>query len=342
MADELIEITGEKGMVFHHEKNVDIMNDIIDMSYYHKHTELTDHQTHVEVKNVSSKWIVIFSYYTDFEYLYKGGNANGAYYANFIKAGKKEGFEIPEIPNASKYDKIKGEEWYFNSKFDNATIPCYAYDLNSAYANILSNEIPDVRMDLGPGLIEEGQVGFNWIKGDIQVVFDKGKPATIRYKLIKSPWEKWAKSQYGRIVGFKKQGKKEEAKKIKASINIAIGCIKNHNFYLWKYIISASMRRMRSLIDENTIKINTDCIYSIVPRNDLDIGTGLGQFKADEKNGQIMKNKRARHIWGEETKMSGIVKPLQKTYDLDTETQIRQKDYILQGARLCQNPIIQK
>lgn len=326
---------------FYQSKDMDEMNGFISAGILQKHQNIETKNTHIEIRNNSSKWIMAFSFYNDIDFEYTTKNANGAYYTNFIKAGKKAGFEIPDTPNAKIYTPSGARPW-INQEMLMKWIPCYAYDLNSAYLSVLSKQIPDVRVDLGPGLVEEGEIGFSLVKGDIQTVFEKGKPAIIRHKLITSPWEKWAKSQYGRIVGAKRQGNKEEAKRLKESVVVAIGNIKNHNPFLWKFIIDSCMSFMLSLIDENTIKLNTDCIYSTVPRTDLDIGEGLGQFKEDKNNGELMFARGVHHEWGSEKKLSGVPTPLQDTYDVETGTQIRQPDYIMNGGQICQNIITRK
>lgn len=171
-------------------------------------------------------------------------------------------------------NKIAGIQ-KFNPKYNHKKTYCYQYDLNSAYLAQMYNKIPDTRTVKDYDReVEEGEIGF--IFDDELTLVDKpGLFAEIIFDLINSPegvkkyCERWF------------QRKKEKVNGAKHQIVDAIGYMQYKNPYMRSYIIHKCNYYIQNLLREDTILCNTDAIYSEVPR-DLEIGTGLGQWKYSE------------------------------------------------------------
>lgn len=176
--------------------------------------------------------------------------------------------------NGKFLNKIAGIQ-KFNPKYNHKKTYCYQYDLNSAYLAQMYYKIPDTRAVKDYDReITEGEIGF--IFDDELTLIDKpGLFAEIIFDLIDSPedvkkyCERWFQRKKDKVNGAKHQ------------IVDAIGYMQYKNPYMRSYIIHKCNYYIQSLLREDTILCNTDAIYSEVPR-DLEIGTGLGQWKYSE------------------------------------------------------------
>lgn len=176
--------------------------------------------------------------------------------------------------NGKFLNKIAGIQ-KFNPKYNHKKTYCYQYDLNSAYLAQMYYKIPDTRAVKDYDReINEGEIGF--IFDDELTLIDKpGLFAEIIFDLIDSPedvkkyCERWFQRKKDKVNGAKHQ------------IVDAIGYMQYKNPYMRSYIIHKCNYYIQSLLREDTILCNTDAIYSEVPR-DLEIGTGLGQWKYSE------------------------------------------------------------
>ena len=176
--------------------------------------------------------------------------------------------------NGKFLNKIAGIQ-KFNPKYNHKKTYCYQYDLNSAYLAQMYYKIPDTRAVKDYDReIKEGEIGF--IFDDELTLIDKpGLFAEIIFDLIDSPesikkyCERWFQRKKDKVNGAKHQ------------IVDAIGYMQYKNPYMRSYIIHKCNYYIQSLLREDTILCNTDAIYSEVPR-DLEIGTGLGQWKYSE------------------------------------------------------------
>ena len=176
--------------------------------------------------------------------------------------------------NGKFLNKIAGIQ-KFNPKYNHKKTYCYQYDLNSAYLAQMYCKIPDTRAVKDYDReIKEGEIGF--IFDDELTLIDKpGLFAEIIFDLIDSPedvkkyCERWFQRKKDKVNGAKHQ------------IVDAIGYMQYKNPYMRSYIIHKCNYYIQSLLREDTILCNTDAIYSEVPR-DLEIGTGLGQWKYSE------------------------------------------------------------
>jgi len=220
----------------------------------------------------------------------------GQAYAQLVKACSKNSWEILKdysqheltvknigMSNGKFLNKQAGLLWY-NPNFNNKKVYAYSYDINSAYLSCLMNKIPrtdyikDFDREVG-----ENEVGF--IFNEDLTLITRGY-ANIIFDLVDTPdcIKKFAKLWYGR----KKNPDDKYHKKAKTIINAAIGCLQYHNPYLRSYIVSSCNYFIESLIDEDTVICNTDCIVSIKPLN-LKVGNNIGEFSLDE--GYITINK---------------------------------------------------
>lgn len=307
------------------------MNELIKGSVP-KYTSIRNVDVYLELDNDKLKTKYIFSYYEDLEYNIKGGKVAGPAYRWFIQeyplSEQADSGGVPEY-------NVRGAEIWTNPKFDEQWVNCWAYDINSAYPAALLKPVPDVNNDLGPGTIEEGQVGFiiNEV-GDLEEL--KTGVASWRFNLIPSPWAtRYVPKKYSDLLKAKKEGDREKARKIKDQLNISIGVLRNHNAFLYTHILTECREAVYQYIDDNTISVNTDCIYSAVPRNDIPLGSEIGLFKELPENGHKIYFKGANYQWDTGKKsLRGVPVGLQDTYDLETGIQTKSPDYILVGDEI--------
>lgn len=258
--------------------------------------------------------------------------AIGAYYRWFIKE-----YPLNDTADNQKAYLVHGAMIWSNPKYDNKLTQCWAYDINSAYPAALLKPIPDVNNDLGAGFVEEGQLGFILDReGYLEEV--KSGLATWRFNIIPSPWAKdYVFKRYNKLLHYKEIGDSENASKIKEEFVCAIGCLRNHNAFLYTHILTVCRDTMHQYVDDNTMLVNTDCIYSAVERPDIPLGTDIGLFKTLPQNGTKIYLSGANYKWEsfpEEQSIRGIPKELQATYDLQTKTQLKRPDYVLEGDQI--------
>lgn len=279
----------------------------------------------------------VFSKYEELVPKFIKTKAIGAYYVNFMRSYrlaawaefKKEAFIV------------SGAIIESNPKFNKKWTACWGYDINSAYPAALLQPVPDVNNDLGPGILEEDEVGYkvNYFKGDGELIEVYEGFAQYRFKLIPSPWTDYVNKQYKKIQNCKKSGNFTEATRLKMSLVMAIGVLRNHNPFLYTHIIQTCRKQIEKYVDEDTILVNTDCIYSARPRPDIPIGSNIGEFKALDENGSKIYIDGADYQWevkGEKKNwsMRGVSAELQRTYDLETKTQALKPKYVLEGLTI--------
>lgn len=156
-------------------------------------------------------------------------------------------------------------------------------DLNSAYLSVLAKGYyPNLDKKREDGFVKEGEIGFtNWT-GVLKMVKVGEYAETIFEIGYSKELVKWAKDKYAHLCLLKAQNKRNEADDFKASITRMTGVIKNHNPYLYVYIVGTCKQKIFELVDENCINVVTDAIYFVGKvKPGLDIGTKLGQFKVE-------------------------------------------------------------
>lgn len=153
---------------------------------------------------------------------------------------------------------------------------CYVYDLNSAYANVLMNYIPDTKEYRCNDFVGEGEVGF--MLDDKLSMVDSGW-ADVIFKLMDSPYKDFVMKYYEIKKNLPKGD--PERDKAKAVINLAIGMLQRHNPFVRAYVVHSCNKYIEDRLDENSFMWNTDAIYSRSPRPDLELGDNIGCFKLE-------------------------------------------------------------
>lgn len=313
----------------------EIMNELIQNNQNMSNRSfISNCPTHLTLNKEKVKTKFIFSYYEDLKYTFKLGKLAGPAYRWFIN---EYPLNFEADTKGVQMFNIRGAEIWTNSKFDKRRVKCWAYDINSAYPSVLLKPIPDVNNELGPGTVYEGEIGFI-INNSGQLEEVTEGFANWKFNLIPSPWAKrYVPKKYSQLIKAKERGDKETARKIKDQFNHSIGVLRNHNPFLYCHIITQARNATLKYVDENTISVNTDCIYSAVPRNDIPLGSEIGLFKELPENGQEIYFCGADYEWkipNGKKSLRGIPEGLQDTYDLETKTQTKKPDYILQGVKI--------
>lgn len=205
-------------------------------------------------------------------------------------------YKVPKIEGDLKFS-AKPLLW-FNKKYQYQRLHAYYYDLNSAYATVLVNKIPDTTKAKYDTVVGKNEVGF-LITGDM---VHEGRLATWVFPLIDSPLKRFVEHWYDK----KKNAKTPEDKfKAKNMLTYYVGYLQYVNPFLRSYIVQSCNELIESLMDDNTIICNTDCIVSTVPRNELTIGPELGQWKYEEGEIACIGH---NYQWNNEIKYRGVPK----------------------------------
>lgn len=213
---------------------------------------------------------------------------------------------------------------FYNDKFNGKT-KAYSYDLNSSYSNAMINcDYPDMDKFVGNHMrVGEDEIGFVDVLGNVRVV-EQGHIAKYVYKKLSCT----DKLYYGMMkfvmhyYRIKKNAKTPEEKmKAKNFLNIAIGCLQNHNWMFRTCILSYANKIITDLIEkykEHVIYCNTDNITLDIPI-ELDIGTGIGQFKVEHEN-EYVKKKGTAVQWDDKVVIRGVTScRLSEDFDLLTD-----------------------
>lgn len=153
----------------------------------------------------------------------------------------------------------------------------YEYDLHSAYSSVLLGKVPNVNNPIFNAKIKEGQVGF-LIDEQLTLIETVGCQCDVVFDLITLRQE--GKNYILRLYNKKEEATDElEHDEVKLKLNAAIGYYQRYNPFMRAYVVHKCNNKINSLIDENTILWNTDAIFSLVRRPDLDVGDSIGQFK---------------------------------------------------------------
>lgn len=237
---------------------------------------------------------VIEFYFTGKKYLYEVEKTTSASYCSKVVNSYFKNTEYEYLLSEYKdYDILnKGDVKYINKEYLEKKLKCYSYDINSAYAFACCKKLPTklIRMF---DWVKDNEIGFNF-KGEPHLT---GQYCHYIFKLEEiPPLIKFANEIYQK----KKNAKdKQERRKYKDILNIAIGCFAKKNKFIRNTIIFNSMNYVESLRDENSILTNIDSIVSLKERKDLPIGDELGQFKLDHNNEDFYMTNVA-YQWGKE------------------------------------------
>lgn len=200
-----------------------------------------------------------------------------------------------------------------NDKYEGKWLEAYSYDVNSSYSYAMLKEMPDTTVEPKEGFVKKGEVGFREdSKGDFVPCFE-GSFALWVFPLIPSPFERFVKVWYDKKIKAVSHDEKEKAKE---TLNYYVGYLQKKNPFLRAMILYHANQYIQSFLDENTIYSNTDSFVSLVERNDIIVGPGIGQFKLEKKGKFIFKG--FNYQWeGEVPSIRGIPKNwFKKGFDL--------------------------
>lgn len=186
---------------------------------------------------------------------------------------------------------------YFSPKVNHKELSnAISYDTNLTYFYLLSKSFPDTTRPLGKGIVKDGIVGFSLSEknvvskdGKIRTCLElvrNGYLADFRFPLVPSPFTSYINYkllQLEKIKELTEEEQKKQRRKIKNSINVAVGCLQHHNPIWRAFIVESGNQRIKNLIDNNTIYCNTDCIVSLQRRDDISISEKIGDFKIENE-----------------------------------------------------------
>lgn len=194
---------------------------------------------------------------------------------------------------------------YYNEKYDNTEHQVYIYDLNSAYGyQLLSDRFPDTTHYQLFTILHDNQVGFLF-DNQLTMVTTPGIQCDIVFDTMESPYKKYVHDVYK----MKKEGKtREERLRGKNLLNLPIGYQQRKNPFIRSFIVHSCNNFINLLIDDNTCMCNTDAIYSVVPRPELEIGTEIGQWKLEYNGLFRQRGMNYQKVEKDETCWRGIPK----------------------------------
>ena len=104
-----------------------------------------------------------------------------------------------------------------------------------------------------------------------------GFKADIKFKLIDTPQK--LKDFLIKWYNKKKTSSGNAKLEAKAMLNLPIGYCQRYNPFLRSYVVNSCNEAIKAIIDDNTLFWNTDAIFSLKRRPELELGTEIGQFK---------------------------------------------------------------
>lgn len=199
-------------------------------------------------------------------------------------------YKIPRINmlcDRQKGDYVAASPYLFkNPRFERQRVYAFAYDQNSAYAWAMLQPMPDTTYEPHAGVIKEGkEIGFaiRPKPDDVnayRLVAKWDGVADYIFPLMPSPFERFVQIWYDRKLHPKNEKEKIKAKNV---LVFSVGYMQTCNPFLRAAVLGYSERLIVSKVDKNTIYANTDSIVSLVPRPDLTIGEGLGEWKLEHE-----------------------------------------------------------
>lgn len=170
---------------------------------------------------------------------------------------------------------------YFNEKYNETEQEAIGYDMNSAYSYAMLGKMPDTSnlttvkiRCYNNGIVRNDEIGFD-AYGNL---VEEGCYALYKFKAIKSPFKAFVEYYFALKHDAKTKAERKRAKDV---LNMSVGYLQRINPFIRATIVSRANNLIKSLIDENTIYCNTDSIVSLKPRNDLKIGSNIGEWKVE-------------------------------------------------------------
>lgn len=238
--------------------------------------------------------------------------SNNYYKPNkIVSTEDKDGFERSKegkIVNSAR--PILG----YNKKFDKTEHNVVIYDLNSAYAEALTDKIIDTYNSREYGIVGENEVGFMTNDCELRLRHE-GDYADIIFPLIDSPYKEYARKYYEQKKTAPKGSKERDlAKQI---LVITVGLFQNTNPYLRAYIVGRCNEKIEYFIRKYKNKIcmwNTDAVYATEHIKELDdlCGEDIGQFKVEYEGLFRQKGLNYQKVDDCKTTYRGVLKMLFK------------------------------
>lgn len=235
-------------------------------------------------------------------------------------------FKVPDMtkicPKSAKYSYDFKKFCYSarpilwnNKEYECKWVQAYSYDINSSYSFAMLKEMPDTTVEPHEGNVKKGEVGFREDSTGNFVPIFKGYSFWI-FPLIPSPFVKFVKVWYDKKNNAINKSEREKAKE---TLNYYVGYLQKKNPFVRAMILYHANSYIESVMDSNTIYCNTDSIVSLVPRNDLKVGVGIGQFKLEKSGLFIFKG--FNYQWkGEPPAIRGVPKSwFKKDFDLSKD-----------------------
>lgn len=230
-------------------------------------------------------------------------------YANFARVVKPLEFDcnVSNLGGYSDHHPDKAGHYKY----------AICYDVNKSFFNACNNLMPTELVDRFRAP-ESNEVGFN--SNGIPVI----GPSSINCAWVFKFERHKGLDRYVEIYTKKLLEASQDkvlTNKYKKEINYSIGNLANHNPFLRNMIVWYSNIFVKSKVDDNTIWSNTDSIISTVRRPDLEIGTGVGQFKIEHEGSFVQAI--TGYQWPEENKVtcSGLSQDQIKLYEQRTNKQ---------------------
>lgn len=166
----------------------------------------------------------------------------------------------------------------YNPKYEHQDLyNVYEYDLNSAYSSVMLKKIPNINKPYFNQKLKKNQVGFI-LDEKCSMTTAEGCFAQILFDLIElSPKQK----KYIENLYLKKEMAIDELEhdNIKTMLNASIGYYQRYNPFIRAYIVHSCNNYIKGLLDDDSVLWNTDAIFSLKRRPELELGTSIGQFK---------------------------------------------------------------
>ena len=200
-----------------------------------------------------------------------------------FKAKHVKNYNNPEIDRL--YDDTTGKYIFsagpiigFNPKYENQELhDVWEYDIHSAYSSVMLHKIPDINHPQFNTVLKKNQVGF-FLDDKCTMVKAEGCWAQVVFDLIElsDKQKEYIKKLYLRKEYAIDDDEKAECKLM---LNASIGYYQRYNPFVRAYIVNECNRCIKAIIDDETILWNTDAIFSLKRRPELELGDKIGQFK---------------------------------------------------------------
>lgn len=208
----------------------------------------------------------------------------------------------------------------YNKKFVFTGNEAFEYDLRTAYAQFLVEDLPDLTTIKYDTKLKAGQIGFMKYGCSrnrfprLNLVLEPGVECDYVFEPMKSPYINWVEKN---ITKLNKAATKDEEDKIKDKFRIAVGCLQNTNPWWRATIVEKCNRLVKYFKNDSTIYWSTDSIISATERPDILNSKYIWQVK---HSGIFKLANNFRIQWNDETpKVNGVYKRYIEYYNMTHE-----------------------